>query len=80
MLCSDEKCENDNAFPFVLFKKKNLSAERRAFCPKHLQKFRRAHATEIGSGELVMNMHYSTPDYRFTMQEFSGEPARRRRL
>jgi hypothetical protein len=79
MECSDEKCENDNAVPFVLFRK-NLTAERRAFCPKHLQKFRRAHATQLGSRELVMTVHYSTPDYRLTMQEFAGQPRRRSRL
>jgi hypothetical protein len=75
MQCSDDKCENDNAVPFVIFRK-DLSAERQAFCPKHLNKFRRAHGNEIQE----MRVFYGISDARTTMAEFSGLPARRPRL
>jgi hypothetical protein len=77
MECSEDECKNDDAVPFILFKK-DLSTERRSFCPKHLNKFRRKHGNELRDGKLTMRVYYSLADTRSMMAEFSGQPARRR--
>jgi hypothetical protein len=79
MVCQGENCESERGVPFVIFRK-DATAEKKVFCADCVQEFRAAHKEEISNREVILNVFFSTPDYRLTMKEFSGQPARQQRL